>query len=367
MLSYQHIYHAGNHADVLKHTTLVMLLEHLNVKQKPYTVIDTHAGSGRYGINDKRALKTRDADTGINRLLQNVVCGDNAAVASNAMYDDKAMCDRNPTLYNATSCAAFAHYRDFVKACSVHGFYPGSPEIARSFMRRYDNLILCELHKAEVAALKQNMKLPLIALGRGKAVVENAITCGKTHTSRSDAGHMHGTTNAQIACATTNAVRGFVHVHCRDGFDALTSLTPPKIKRGLVLVDPSYEDAHEYERVPSAFASLFARWSGAIFALWYPLLFHRRIECSAMKQKIIAQAKGSASGCNVVLGELCVNAENAHKETGSELSAQAHLYGSGMLVVNAPWKLAENMKAVLPYFAKTLGIDGCGSWSVDCF
>ena len=421
MLSYQHVYHAGNHADVLKHTTLVMLLEHLNAKHKPYTVIDTHAGSGRYNSDDERALKTREADSGIGKLLHDDFCDDGIA-QYNAMARDAACGGESTVHAGAAQCTSFMHYRNFVKACCARGFYPGSPEIARAFMRSDDNLILCELHKAEFSALKNNMKCPPVAVDADGAVAENAgmngtanvVSAGtKNEIARGEAGAVAmlsdflcsaaNATTPKIARGEANAAdttlyvpRGFVqvHVHCRDGFDALTSLTPPKIKRGLVLVDPSYEDADEYERVPLAFASLAARWSSAIFALWYPLLFHRRIECSTMKQKIIARAKGSARGCSIVCGELCVNAENAHVELplakkrknaqsglsmnnsvtqrwSDEYAARAdnppRLYGSGMLIVNAPWKLAENMEAVLPYLAQTLGTDGHGSWSVDCY
>ena len=70
MLSYRHAFHAGNHADVFKHTLLVMLLERFNAKETPYTVIDTHAGSARYDLNDERALKTLDAQSGILKLLE---------------------------------------------------------------------------------------------------------------------------------------------------------------------------------------------------------------------------------------------------------------------------------------------------------
>ena len=73
MLSYRHAFHAGNHADVFKHTLLVMLLERFNAKETPYTVIDTHAGSARYDLNDERAHKTLDAQSGILKLLETAV------------------------------------------------------------------------------------------------------------------------------------------------------------------------------------------------------------------------------------------------------------------------------------------------------
>ena len=77
MLSYQHAYHAGNHADILKHYVLTSVIEHLNKKDKPYALYDTHAGSGLYDLFDNRSLKTSEAERGIlflkNNLDQNII------------------------------------------------------------------------------------------------------------------------------------------------------------------------------------------------------------------------------------------------------------------------------------------------------
>ena len=72
MLSYIHAYHAGNHADILKHLTLSLILEHLCKKEKPFTVIDTHAGSGIYDLHDERAQKTGEASSGIEKILTQI-------------------------------------------------------------------------------------------------------------------------------------------------------------------------------------------------------------------------------------------------------------------------------------------------------
>ena len=65
MLSYQHIFHAGNHADILKHSVLIYVLKSLNKKDKSYTFFDTHAASGLYDLTDNRSLKTGEAEKGI--------------------------------------------------------------------------------------------------------------------------------------------------------------------------------------------------------------------------------------------------------------------------------------------------------------
>src|SRR5574344_40861 len=145
------------------------------------------------------------------------------------------------------------------------------------------------------------------------------------------------------------------------------ALTPPKIKRGLVLTDPSYEDADEYAKAADTLCAVHEKWSAGILALWYPLLAHRKIECGIMKQKITASVRTSAEPCEILDAQLLVNTEDSHKETSLENasgSLSPRLYGSGMLIVNMPWKLDEELRAVLPYLAEKLGTDGRGSSSV---
>jgi 23S rRNA (adenine2030-N6)-methyltransferase len=305
MLSYRHIFHAGNHADIFKHTTLIMLLEHLNEKDKPYTVIDTHAGAGRYDLNDERAQKTGEAEKGIKKMLG------------------------APALLRIKNAVPeISTYTDFVNSCLSQGFYPGSPEIERRFMRDKDCLILCELHNTEIDILKENM-------------------CSKN--SRQDFDTPH------------------VQIHHRSGYEALHALTPPPIKRGLVFTDPSYEDAAEYVQTAESFAEVHDRWPAAILVLWYPLIAHRKIECSTMKQKITASVKSLSAACDILDAQLLVNTEDSHTETPLEKAAASstpRLYGSGMFIVNPPWKLDEKLKSVLPCLAETLGTDNHGSCSI---
>jgi len=302
MLSYRHIFHAGNHADIFKHTTLILLLEHLNEKEKPYTVIDTHAGAGRYDLNDERAQKTGEAEKGIKKMLAaQTVCRIQNTVPEIRVYTD------------------------FVSSCLSRGFYPGSPEIERSFMRGADCLILCELHTTEIDILKENM-------------------------SSKDSGHFPR-----------------VQIHHRSGYEALHALTPPPVKRGLVFTDPSYEDASEYVQTAESFADVHDRWPAATLALWYPLIAHRKIECSTMKQKITASVKSLSAACDILDAQLLVNTEDSHTETTLEKagdSSTPRLYGSGMFIVNPPWKLGEKLEAILPCLAETIGTGSNGSWSV---
>ena len=346
MLSYRHAFHAGNHADVFKHTFLIMLLERFNAKETPYTVIDTHSGSARYDLNDERARKTLDAQSGILKLLEAARYvqeapspdrGQSVSELSLISPDDlqpshKSSDETALRELRSRECRSdfinFKKYLRFAKACLDAGFYPGSPEIERAFMRAKDCLILSELHPDEIGALQRNMRL-------------NAA-------------------NAENAPA--------VHIHHRDGFEALRALTPPKTKRGIVFCDPSYEDASDWERAVNALIETHKHWAGATLALWYPLVAVKKIERDAMKQKIIAGIKGWKTERGILDALLCVNTENSHRESALKdvkRSEPPRLYGSGMLVVNPPWKIDDELAAVLPYLAETLGKGNSGSYKIN--
>ena len=346
MLSYRHAFHAGNHADVFKHTLLVMLLERFNAKETPYTVIDTHAGSARYDLNDERAQKTLDAQSGILKLLESIPHAQKTQLPDREQpAPELSLISRDDLQSARKSFAAaalrelllskcpsgfidFQKYLRFAKACLDAGFYPGSPEIERAFMRTKDCLILSELHPDEIGALQRNMRL-------------NAA-------------------NAENSPA--------VHIHHRDGFEALRALTPPKTKRGIVFCDPSYEDASDWERTAASFIETHKRWANATLALWYPLVAVKKIERDAMKQKIIAGIKGGKTERGILDALLCVNTENSHRESALKdvnHSEPPRLYGSGMLVVNPPWKIDDELAAVLPYLAETLGKNNTGSYEIN--
>ncbi|MGE0071500.1 MAG: 23S rRNA (adenine(2030)-N(6))-methyltransferase RlmJ [Thiomonas sp.] len=123
MLAYRHAFHAGNHADVVKHLVLVQVLRHMNRKDKPYWLIDTHAGAGGYTLHDAAAQKNAEYADGIARLWQR---------------DDAP--------------PAVADYVAQVRAFNPSGallHYPGSPELARRLLRPQDKLRLFELHPSD--------------------------------------------------------------------------------------------------------------------------------------------------------------------------------------------------------------------------
>lgn len=129
MLSYRHAFHAGNHADVLKHIVLIELLDYYNRKDKPWTYIDTHAGAGCYALDSEHAEKTAESVDGIGRLWER---------------DDMPV--------------QLAPYMKAVRQFNPHGrllFYPGSPALAMTQARPQDRLRLFELHPADYVSLQQ--------------------------------------------------------------------------------------------------------------------------------------------------------------------------------------------------------------------
>lgn len=128
MLSYRHSFHAGNHADVLKHTVQSLIIEALKEKEKSFLYLDTHAGAGRYLLSSKQAEKTGEYQSGIARLWQR---------------------DDIPT--------ALEPYLDVIGHFNRSGqlrYYPGSPLIARQMLREQDEIYLTELHSNDYPLLR---------------------------------------------------------------------------------------------------------------------------------------------------------------------------------------------------------------------
>ena len=280
MLSYRHAFHAGNHADVLKHAILSRLVISFERKTKPFTYIDSHAGAGIYSLDSDWAKKTAEAEAGIYKVFGRTDCPD-------LLF---------PYL---TTC------RNLYK--SSHQ-YPGSPELVRALSRADDQLILMELHPTEIENLRRRYQK------------EERI-----------------------------------HIHHRDGFDGLIAVCPPEPRRGFTLLDPSYEDTEDYKRTAQTVIAVHKRWSAGTIAVWYPLLPYRNTECQRMKDamKIIAD--------EIIIGELKSSPDSSVAAPRLSLKSSTHtdsdgygLSGSGMLLVNPPWKLQEELEVILPWIANVL-------------
>lgn len=132
MLSYRHAFHAGNHADVLKHMVLLQIAEYMAEKPAPFWIIDTHAGAGFYALESAQASKLGEYRDGIGRL-----------------WEQKGL------------PPAAVNYVEFVKMLNPDGklrYYPGSPWLASQSLRESDRLRLYELHSTDVELLKANFK-----------------------------------------------------------------------------------------------------------------------------------------------------------------------------------------------------------------
>ncbi len=132
MLSYRHAFHAGNHADVLKHYVFSLVLDYMNQKDKSYWVVDTHAGAGMYGLTSEFAQKNSEFETGIARLFD--------AEGLPGSLENFIKVIKN---YNENNSL---------------NFYPGSPKIAEVFLREDDKLRLFELHPSDCKLLIENFK-----------------------------------------------------------------------------------------------------------------------------------------------------------------------------------------------------------------
>lgn len=185
--------------------------------------------------------------------------------------------------------------------------YPGSPEIARKLMRDQDKLALMELHNEEIHNLKNNM------LKGNKR-------------------------NSNVA------------VHHRDGYEGLIAMTPPNPARGMVLIDPSYEVAGEYQQVVDTVIKAYKRWASGIYAIWYPLLAKREDGqhggTKAGLSEIMLDTLAKQGFKNLLQIELCVEGKQ-----------QGGMYGTGMAIINAPWQLDEQIAQCLaeltPLLAKS--------------
>lgn len=226
MLSYRHAFHAGNHADVLKHAVLIQLLRYLGQKDAPYMYIDTHAGAGLYALDTGYAAKSAEYETGISHLW-----------------------DR------ADLPLALADYVGVIKGLNPDGrmrYYPGSPYCADQVAREQDRIRLFELHPSDSRILEDNFR----------KLEEQAVAQGRRPAARGKR----------------------VMIQKGDGFDGLKSLLPPPSRRGLVLIDPPYEVKDDYRRVKETLADALGRFSTGMYAVWYPVL--NRMESRQLPDKL---------------------------------------------------------------------------------
>ena len=274
MLSYRHGFHAGNFADVLKHSLITLVINALKQKDKPFVYIDTHAGAGKYSLQSEFAQKTDEYRQGIGRIW-----------LSQQQPDE------------------IKDYLAAVKAENVKQQllrYPGSPQLVRRLVRKQDRLQLSELHSADYEQLRQ-----LFVGDQQVSVVKE------------------------------------------DGLLNLNKKLPPIQRRGLILIDPSYEVKSDYQKVVETLRSAHRRFATGIYALWYPVL--QRDTTERLMQNLVAT--GIPKQLRI---EHCVDAD----------SAMHGMTGSGMLFINPPWQLVQQAEVLLPWLNQNL-THGQGSWKVE--
>ena len=295
-MNYRHAFHAGNFADVIKHATLARILVHLVGKPASFRVIDTHAGAGLYDLGGEEASRSGEWHDGIERLLAAPL-----APAVHALLkpylDVVAALNNTPPFVPAQAGARVerASPEGTIERASAQAqyaltTYPGSPALTRAFLRAQDRLVACELEPKAFAALAHN-------LARDRRIKTVAI----------------------------------------DGWVALNAYVPPPERRGLVVIDPPYEEAEDFTRLAQSLELAHRKWASGIYLLWYPIKGRQEPDALARSLKRSGIAR-------VLRAELAVGAT----------SAQGPLGGCGLIIINPPWTLADELSVLLPALAKAL-------------
>jgi 23S rRNA (adenine2030-N6)-methyltransferase len=271
-MNYRHLYHAGNFADVLKHLVLLALIDALKRKDKPFCVLDTHAGLCRYSLQSSEAQKKQEYQRGIDKLFK--------------------CCDTMPALIQ--------QYLSSVQQYNLPGkleHYPGSSLFARLAMREGDRLIACELHPEDVKTLKNDLNIYADTI-----------------------------------------------VHHMNGYHAMKAFLPPKEARGLVLIDPPFEETNEFEEVMTHLTLALKHWRNGVYAIWYPIKDRFKV--------------------NNFYHELsCLNFP-MHRIEFSLLSNEntPGMRSCGIVIINTPWQVPELLKTeILPALEMALE----AKWSLN--
>lgn len=257
MLSYQHIYHAGNAADVQKHALLAWVLDAMAADAAPMCYVETHSGRGLYALDAAEAIKTGEAAAGVDRF----------EVAF-------------PADHPWRRCLSLT--RDV----AGEDAYPGSPLIAGLLLRETDRMVLAELHPREHAALDEVM---------------------------ADFG---------------------AEVRRQDGLAMAQAMLPPHPRRGVLVIDPSYEVKDDYLRLPEIITPIARRWPEGVIMLWYPILEGGAHE--AMLARLEADNPGSLR----------------HEVHFPPVRPGHRMIGSGMFVIHPPEGLSDEARRISAIFQR---------------
>lgn len=274
-MNYRHSYHAGNACDVVKHTLLISVLSYFQEKQKPFGVLDTHAGTGLYYLESPEAAKTYEYEQGIKQVWK-------AKLAA-------------PVLQT---------YLKTIRAFNSDGilkYYPGSPLIIDRFLKDSDHLICAELHPEDGKNLKNTLK----------------------HQKQ-------------------------ISVHVQDGYLTPKAFLPFEQKRGLVIMDPPFEERDDFDRMVKALKEGINKFPQGVFMLWYPL---------KQQEQILSFYKKLSSLGLVSIIKTEFYFYKAFKDD--------RLNGSGMIFVNLPWGLEEGIRQLFEELAHILPFEAGSPWKVE--
>ncbi|MGD9599249.1 MAG: 23S rRNA (adenine(2030)-N(6))-methyltransferase RlmJ [Steroidobacteraceae bacterium] len=285
-MKYRHAFHAGNFADVHKHVALLALLRALQRKEKGFFFLDTHAGRGHYALGSGDARTSGEARQGAVAVL--------AALRAARL--------RGTTTDDMPELVDYAGVVDaWRRRADARHDYPGSAVLAAEVLRREDRGVAVEIQPSEFAALRK-------ALGRdGRVTAE------------------HG-----------------------DGWQRLRALLPPAERRGLLLIDPPYEDTKgDFRAAAQAVNDALSRFETGVVAVWYPVKAARDTDLW-----LAALARGLARPA--IAAELWIHPPDS----------RAGLNGSGLLVVNPPFHYADRCEAWQPALLHALAAESPGGTRV---
>ena len=360
MFSYRHAFHAGNHADVLKHTCLIALMKYLTQKDTALTVIDTHAGAGLYRLDGDYTETSGEAGEGVLRLISASTTAqapaqkpsaaakkaapaaataaaktapakaEASAKAAPAKTDPASKNGATPDASAASAypwAPALQDYLDVLRKLNPHfaqtgdpahlKIYPGSPFIEQQFLSGRDKLKLFELHPTDFKSLSGN----IAQLGVGR----------------------------QVAVAR------------EDGFEALKTFLPPPARRAMVLCDPSYEIKSDYLRVSACMADALKRFATGTYAVWYPIIPRPEAHDLPRKLKTLAVK----SGRSWLHATLTVKSSKLTTDTASGEVIRPGLPASGMFIINPPHTLRNELNAALPQMVALLGQDRNAGFTLE--
>jgi 23S rRNA (adenine2030-N6)-methyltransferase len=327
MFSYRHAFHAGNHADVLKHTTLIALAKYLTQKDAALTVIDTHAGAGLYRLDGDYTETGGEAKDGVFRLFSEPNQSVAHAIRAPAAPEKIAKSGAQPAAKTAPALPQLLQdYLDLLASFNPKlaesgeaadlKIYPGSPFVIQRFISGRDKLKLFELHPTDHKSLTGN----IAQLGVGRQVT----------------------------------------VAREDGFEVLKTFLPPPARRALVLCDPSYEIKSDYARVSDCMGDALKRFATGTYAVWYPIIPRTEAHDLPRKLKTLAVKAGRPW----LHASLTVKSSKLTKDEEGE-TVRPGLPASGMFVINPPHTLKAGLLEVLPFLASRLAQDRHASHALE--